>query len=225
MVENIYMVICQKQSSLLPQCFLQNGGNYKSKIINDMFNYIDIVNINDVLLEYDPIKTYLQEQALPSRELNNNIDDLVERRNEIAHGADSTALLSYDLFRNMLCCIEKYAYSMNALLCDKVLEKRWTLGNDLLINIDHVYNKNIVTLCIKDITKTFSVGDKLLVRNKGIPHFVEVKIEEIRVDVRNGQKDTLVENIDGIDDLDAVSIKISNEIKINNKHKIKVLCN
>lgn len=232
MVDNLHKVICNNESSLIPQCFLQNGGNYKPNVINEMFNNIGIKDINASLLKYEPLKTYLVQQHHGSENLElsnklelyyNFLEDLVDRRNEIAHGAISDNLLNNELFRVMLLNIEKYATSMNYLLMDKVYEKKWMHNCNTAIKIDNVYHQNVALLCLSDINTFIAVGNKILVNYKenDCSRFFEAIIEEMRVDIKNGEKEKIINSLSSINDLEAVTIKISHNVKA--KQQIKLL--
>ncbi len=232
MVENLHKVICKNESTLIPQCFLQNGGNYRSKVINEMFNNIGIQDINVNLLKYEPFKSFLGQQYHGSETLDISqkielyysfLDDLVERRNEIAHGATSDNLLNNELFKVMLSSVEKYATSINYLLKDKVYEKKWEHNDNTAIKIDNVYHKNVALLCLSDINTSIAVGNKILIHYKenDCSRFFEAEIEEMRVDIKHGEKEKNVNYYENVNNLDALTIKISQNVKP--KQKIKLL--
>lgn len=235
MVENLYDVILNNKSKLMPECYLQNGGNYKSTIISNMFNDIGIDDINANLYKYDPLKTYLLDKYPSSQKLDvskkkelyfQKLDDLVERRNEIAHGSTSTDLIDNDMFADMLLYISCYAKSLNSFLTDKIYEKQWKSNNNTTIKIDKVFhhNGNVALLHIEstNVNHMVSVGDKLLVNYKdgGCSRFFITEIKEIRVDLKSGEKGKIVEKIFVDNNVEQIAIEVLNEVKTNQKIKL-----
>lgn len=237
MVENIYEVIRNNKSELIPECFLQNGGNYKSSIICDMFNKIGIENINDLVIKYEPLQSYLIEQyqdyqglALIKKELYlQNLNELVERRNEIAHGSSSDNIIDNELFKSILNFIDSYAETIDNFLTDKVCEKQWQCNKAKAITIDNVFSRkgNVALLHIEDFTKDaktlITVGNKLLVNYKenDRSRFFSTAIKEIRIDMKSGEKNKIVKEILVDDNVEQITIEVSCAVKT--KQKIKIM--
>lgn len=230
MVDNLYKVICNKESSLIPECFLQNGGNYKPKIINEVFSNIGIQNINQQLLKHEPLRSYFEQQNYDFENIETDqklklcyqdLDDLVDRRNEIAHGLISDNILSIDLFRKILDFTEIYAKSVIFFLTNKVYEKKWIQKKDKAIKIDHVYREGKVAILNIDNIKNnkttpISVGRRILVKYKeegNSSFFMETNIEEIRIDIKDGGENIKLDEYLYEDNLEAISIKLSNKVK------------
>ena len=236
MVENLNDVIRNHKSTLIPECYIQNGGNYKSTIISNMFNEIGILNINDNLVKYEPFKSCLINQNPDFQYLEPNkkkelyfqkLDDLVERRNEIAHGSRSSEILNSDIFTELLFYISCYAESMNSFLFDRVREKQWQSIKTKAIKIHNVFNKGKVALLNVEEMKgngidSFAVGDLLLVNYKesDCSRFIMAKIEEIRVDLKNGEKEKVVDTAIVNEEIEEISVGVSEKVKSGQKIKL-----
>ncbi len=235
MVENLNDVVRNHKSILIPECFIQNGGNYKSTIISNMFKDIGIVNINDILVKYDPFQSCLMEQYPDSQFLESTkkkelyfqkLDELVELRNEVAHGARPDQIMNNDIFMEMLSYISCYAESMNSFLTDKVFEKQWQNVKTKAIKIAHIYQEGKVALLnIEEMNDSgiasFSVGDSLLVNYKenDCSRFFVTEIKEIRVDLKSGENNKIVDNMIIDNNIDQISIEVLHKIKAQQKIK------
>lgn len=236
MVENLNDVVRNHKSTLIPECYLQNGGNYKSTTISNMFNDIGIVNINDILVKYEPFQTFLIDQNPDSQFLESTkkrelyyqkLDELVEFRNEVAHGARPSQIINNDIFLEMLSYISCYAEAMNSFLTDKVFEKQWQSIKTKAIKISHIYREGKVALLNNEEMKgsgidSFAVGDSLLVNFKesDCSRFFIAEINEIRVDLKNGEKEKKVDKVDVNEEIEEVSIGVSEKVKSGQKIKL-----
>lgn len=240
MVENLYEVVRNKKSGIMPECYLQNGGNYKSTIISEMFNEIGVVNINDSVIKYEPFRSYLIEQNPNSQKLElfqqkelylHNLDELVERRNEIAHGSSSENTISNEMFQDMLRFIGLYSEAINYFLTDKVREIQWHNNEIETIKIKNVFrNGKVALLNVEDVKKmlytnniSISVGDSVMVhyRQNECSRFNIERIKEIRVDLKNGEREKIVENVSVVDEIEEIAIEVHNSVKA--KQKIKII--
>lgn len=236
MIENLYDVIRNNKGNLMPECYLQNGGNYKSTIISNMFSEIGFININDVVIKYEPLKTYLFKQYPNAQHIETSqkldlyfqqLDDLVERRNEIAHGSQSSPITNNDDFREILSFVSFYAASLNSFLMDRVYEKQWEFNKTKAVKIKKVFHSGSVALLNVEEMKvngidSFVVGDSLLVNYKesDCSRFFMSKIEEIRVDLKNGGTDKVVGLANVNEEIENISIGVSKKVKSGQKLKV-----
>lgn len=227
MVENIYDVVVNNKGNLLPECFLQNGGNYNSKIIESMFSDIGIISIRSNLIKNDAFSSYLTDTLnLNRQELINKIelcynklDDLVERRNDIAHGSESVQLIDDESFKEYVTYVECFSEALNSFLEDRVIGKIISKNKPKTFRIQKTWQGGSVALLIlQDVMKmSFSVGDELLVKNSGgnCPKFFKTKIYSIRVDLKNGEQDKEEKTVIIDEKINAVSLGLSCKVKSN----------
>lgn len=236
MVENLYEVIRNNKGNLMPECYLQNGGNYKSTVISNMFSEIGIININDLVIKYEPLRSYLLRQYPNAQHVETSqkmdlyfqqLNDLVERRNEIAHGSQSSPITNNNDFREALSFVSSYAESLNSFLMDRVYEKQWEFIKTKAIKIKNVFHDGSVALLNEEDVKSevnsiISVGDKILVKYKDFDctRFFNAQIEEIRVDLKAGEKEKIVESVSTSEELDEIAIGISAKVKSGQKIKL-----
>lgn len=136
---NLYECINNKRSQLNTEAFLISGGNYKHEKIIDSFKSIGMdLNFIESETEY--------------RKLAITINNIVERRNEIAHGAEGIELLDTITLKDYISEIEHYF----KILYNKINKK--LLINHLQANYGKfksikVFNKIcVIAINIKNIT-------------------------------------------------------------------------
>ncbi len=233
MVENIYGIFIDNKKTLIPECFLQNGGNYRSKVILEMFNGIGIKNINDFVIKYEPFQSYLSnkfpeiqniEKDTRTKLYFRDLEDLVDRRNEIAHGSSSDNTIDDNSVIEKIQFVESYAEAINNYLTDKVYERQWGNNKTNEIKITNVFAKAgyVALLDIKDLSKDpkkIMSSSKILVNYKenGCSRFFITEIKEIRVDLTSGETDKKVDEIVVDNNVEQISIKVSGEVKRNQK--------
>ena len=223
--ENIEKVIVQNQNNILPESFLGNGGNYRHDTIRELFNSIGVKELLGHIILIDPLSSFLfgitsdkeqQKTMIPLR-----IDDLVNRRNEIAHGANTDDIIDNDSFSEMLNFIQLYAESLNILLIDELLRHKWSNSPSDTVSPLKVYpNINVIELMIKN--QQLSIGDNLILHRHQHPQFIESNI--IGLQIKDNDTGEIIdkENIDVTDDEDhLISIKVSTEVK--NRYKLKFI--
>ena len=236
MVENIHKIVINHEKTLIPQCFLQNGGNYRANEICDMFKRVGINNINDFVIKYEPFQSYLSEQFPEIQNVENgrrtelyfqDLEDLVNRRNEIAHGSSDDNTIDGNSFIEKIQFVKSYAEAINNYLTDKVYERQWGNNKPDAIKITNVFTKagNIALLDINDIrkdSKKIMSSSKILVNYKEneCSRFFITKIKEIRVDLTSGEKDKTVDEIVVDSNVEQISIEVSEKVKPNQKIKI-----
>ncbi len=156
-VSNLNNCLTVKQPyKLNREAFTINTGNLKHSKICDTIGYFNI-KLNEKLKQTLSINSQTENAF-------NKVDDLVQRRNEIAHGnvqdiLDTTEIVSYVDF------IEKYLVSVGQIMKMEIeqLDLQYKINNEsILINNTKVFNGNIVG--IPDGNKlNFTIGDKIII--------------------------------------------------------------
>lgn len=140
----------------------------------------------------------------------NEVDDIVERRNEIAHGTLTENILSTDILLDRIAFFEAYGQGLyeavQIMTCPLELKHRnpIALGNPI-----RVINQEIV--CFRNKDTWIKVGDKLIAEtgNTKVPYR---KGEVKRIEVDGNSYDTIF-----LEDGEAVALKIDARGKENYK--------
>lgn len=156
-VSNLNNCLTIKQPyKLNREAFTINSGNLKHSKICDTIGCLNI-KLNEKLKQTHSFNSQTENAF-------NKVDDLVQRRNEIAHGnvqdiLDTTEIVSYVDF------IEKYLVSVGQIMKNEIeqLELQYKKNNEsILLNDTKVFNGNIVG--IPDGNKlNFIIGDKIII--------------------------------------------------------------
>jgi hypothetical protein len=147
----------QQPYKLNREAFTINIGNLKHSKICDTIGNLNI-KLNEKLKEVYLINTQTENAF-------NKIDDLVQRRNEIAHGnvqdiLDTTEIVLYIDF------VEKYLFSIGKIMKNEIqqldlLYKK--INKCILLNDTKVFNGNIIGIPNgKDLN--FEIGDKMIIQ-------------------------------------------------------------
>ena len=218
--QNIERVIVQDKNEIIAESFFGNGGNYKHDVICGLFQSIGISNINYNITRLPPLFNLLsdstQDNEQQRKKVQMRIDELVERRNEVAHGVTTDDIIDIDSFEDILKFIAAYCNSLNELLEHELLAYKWEQLSSNIYTPIKIYNDCIAELKVNNIH--LSVGNKVIIKKKRFPSYIEVKIIEIRV------KDNATGNIDKkesihINEEHLISIQLSTNLKQNNELK------
>ncbi len=146
----------KKPYKLNKEAFTINTGNLKHSKICDTIGYLNI-KLNEKL-KLIPSFNAQTENAF------NKVDELVQRRNEIAHGnvqdiLDTTEIITYVDF------VESYLVTIGKIMKDEIeqLELQYKKNNvSILLNNTKVFNGNIVGIPLGE-KLNLTVGDKIII--------------------------------------------------------------
>ena len=215
LIQSLYEAKIGNKNHLIPEYYFQNGGNYKHSVICDCFKSLGMEDISQKIKYYDPLCSYFKSKGIFEQNediLYEPLNDLVARRNDVAHGNNSDIIdLSY--FKEYVEYVELYARTLNALLDDKLTELKWNNTKSSVINIKHLYNNHIVEIEVEDFV--IEVGDTFLVREpeRTYPRYTIRKVESIQKDDQPLPEFITYEK-------DTLTLGLSNNIKKNCKLKI-----
>lgn len=150
MVKSLYNSLVEDKNEIIAECFLQNGGNYRIEEIRKSFSTLGLTNLNESLRNYEPLVSYYSQNGFDSY---SKIDEIVERRNEIAHGSNADNLLSESIVLEYVEFIEMFAQSLTSYLNDQLLDQKWKIANPYrVIKPFKFYTRNsVVEFHEKDI--------------------------------------------------------------------------
>ena len=179
MVKSLYKSLVEDKNEIIAECFLQNGGNYRNEEIRKSFSTFGLTNLNESLRNYEPLVSYYSQNGFDNY---SKIDEIVERRNEIAHGSNVNNLLNESIVLEYVEFIEMYAESLTLYLNDQLLGRKWKIANPYrVIKPINFYARNsVVEFHEKDIILREKM-DILVKKPKGyFPRYVSEKLPPFR---------------------------------------------
>jgi len=188
--------------------FTMQTGNLKHSRVNEIFSMLNI-SIGKELLKNEELTNLIGvglEQVHNTEDdvLFAKINELVERRNEIAHGAEIDDLLNQSALEPYINFLEKYCIAIFLVLKEKDIQNH-TLEKFQEYPCQRVFKrKAIIGLSLeKHIIK---VGDWLIIKTaeKNNEHFYKKKINSLGKDNKNDYEEIT------IDEKQDISIKIDN---------------
>jgi hypothetical protein len=188
LVANLHSCLSNaKPYTLNTEAFAHHSANFRVEVIDAAFARVGFPAISLRLRHFPAFAEYL-ESAFPGVELPRLtpeeifaiLNDLAERRNEVAHGQPSE-LLSNEILLQYVAFIEAYSSALyDAVNCDALLVECKSRGISLGAPIA-VYNNNIVCVELKDTP--IKVGDILIAQTGAGPRpVIAGEILELQVD-------------------------------------------
>ena len=171
--------------------FSHHSTNFRHQFINDYFKGIGVDSLSQNLISYLPLKDFFIDEysntsSIKHDILYSTINELADRRNDVAHGVDNIDIISSEMVLEYIVFIKNYGESLFNLLHDKILECEFEkLG--VAVKQIAVYDNRI--LCIKLSNTKLSLNSKILVyRKKIFPKYVIANINDIQIDGVSHQK-------------------------------------
>ncbi len=222
LVKNLYDVIYRGKGCVKSECYYKPNGNYKSKIINEVFQSIGIQATN--IKEYCKIP---EEDALTLsyETIVNNVDEIIERRHIIAHTSGKIDdILDGDMLQLYLCHLKMYAETLHDFMNDRLIERFWSglKEEHSIIQADNAMKESHV-LVFKNVNGVLFVKDQwvTICMPKGTyPRYKFVKVEEIRAVKKSGDKVNEVRRLTPKSTYFEVSMSFNDQTII--KQKVKV---
>lgn len=216
-VQNLEKVIAQGNNEILAESFLGNGGNYKHNIICDLMNSVGIDNVDCNIIQLSPLSDLLLELTTDKEQQRKmvamRLEELVDRRNEIAHGAISDDIFDIVSFEDMLKFTSAYCDSLNKLLKYELLAYKWEQVSSTTYTPINVYDNRIAVLKVKNVN--ISIGGKLLIKRHNFPLYHEAQILGLRIKNNTTKKEEERDSIEINDEEHLISIEVSAKLKTN----------
>jgi hypothetical protein len=155
------------------QAYAQHTANFRQSVVVDTLNKCGITDIGLGLRQSEPLIDFLRQED-PERDMQAymaasddivfaRLNDLANRRNDVAHGNLADEILSRELLRTYIGFIEAYARGLALVVYERslpfLLERSLTLGAAIA-----VYDHRIV--CVNLPAGTISVGDTLIAKTQ-----------------------------------------------------------
>lgn len=168
----------------------QHSANFRSDVLGQLFERLGITQVLQRLPRYEPFSSYLninlddEAGSLAKTEIiYEQLDDLADRRNDVAHGVSSD-ILSIDLLRNRISYLTALVQSLACLIDEESVGfqasvKGKPLGKPIL-----VVNHEVV--CIELHNQGIMEGDLLVMIDCGWPNpciyspILEIQVNKVR---------------------------------------------
>jgi hypothetical protein len=211
-ISALYNNVSKGSIKLNYEAFIQHSSNFRSSSINEYFKSVDISDLNKLVCNYEPIKSTLESkfdnpEGTSSKQLFKAIDDIADRRNEVAHGTKVLNLLTPELILEYCVFFQSYSESLFHCLTDKVLNQKVSVKSTPIKLITVIRNS---ILCFDASDVELTCASKIIVERKSVyPNFITVNIEEMQVDGNVVKSVKLEDKIN-------VGIKVDKHITNNN---------
>lgn len=155
------------------QAFAQHSANFRQSVVTPTFAQCGIPEIGQALRQAEPFKAFLKDEDA-ERDVDTylaggddvvfaRLNDLANRRNDVAHGSPVDDILSRDILRSYIGFIEAYASGLALVVYERalpfMLKKAVALGAAITV-IDH----RIV--CVNLAAGKVTVGDTLIAKTQ-----------------------------------------------------------
>ncbi len=185
-VEFLHKGINLKEPILIPESFLQNGGNYRHEEICKTFLNLDL-QLASNLHRYEPLYSHLlreyKDTAHSELFYNKSINKLVDERNHIAHGGSIDVILDIPEMKKLCGDINRYIKAINNLLSDKINEIRYeVISTSEFHSKELCKEKTVIIPTLNDMA--ICKGDKIIARRSGghFPQYIIHTISNIQID-------------------------------------------
>ncbi|AKG20792.1 MAE_28990/MAE_18760 family HEPN-like nuclease [Calothrix sp. 336/3] len=149
------------------EAFVILSGNLKHKQIVKIFELVNI-NLNDKIKNNKTLVEHFKNNEeisnisnIDSDNLYNKINDLVERRNQIAHGSELDDILSISELELSIQFLENYCQAIFEILSEEYIKKESIYKYQKIEEIIQIFNNKILAFKIENYT--VKVGDILIV--------------------------------------------------------------
>ena len=183
--------------NLNSEAFTPMSGNLKHSKIVDAFRPLDI-DLNEKLKNDDKFVDFLERNfgkniINKGDELYFLIDELVSRRNDIAHGRDIDNILNITEFDDYMRFLEEYGNAIFRIIEEKEIEYEANFNFTRVENIKGVFKHKILCFEIEDTT--LNLGDPIIVKTPS-NHYIKKYILGIQVKNKDQNSITTVGKID-----------------------------
>lgn len=196
--------------------FVLLSGNLKHNKIVELFNKLNL-DLNDELLKNEELKNEigLNQNTISRIEkdiLYNKINDLVERRNQIAHGSEEVDdILSISELEPYIQFLDKYCQAIFQTLFEQLIKQESIHIFQKIENVIDTYANKVLAFELKNYT--IKVGDMLIVETKE-GRFYKKPILTIELNNTEYRELTIIEK---------TSIGVSVEPKIKNNQTFYII--
>lgn len=208
-------IIKSSDYNLNVDAYTYHSSNFRKSSIDEFFSKIGIDNISQKILIYPKFKDYLTENEINNINAFDIIDDVAERRNQVAHGADYE-LLSFEILKEYIDFLQVYGETLINVLTMNIIDyKIKTNRANKIGNVIDNYGKNIIAIKVNTPIK-IKKGEQLYAKTNNNNEAIRFGIiESIYVNDVNTE---FWENKNGKE----TDITIKANFKVNEKYEYYV---
>ena len=196
------------------EAFVLSSGNLKHNRIVDLFKLLN-VDLNTELIKHENLN---REIGLPPDEISrkekdilyNKINDLVERRNQIAHGSEILDILNISGLEPYILFLEVYSQAIFETLLENFIKQESIHSFKKIEKVVKIFSNQILAFEIDNYT--IEVGDMLIVETEG--RFYKKPILEIHLDKEPHPRLTISEKT-------KIAVRVDHKIKETQKFYLK----
>ncbi len=199
------------------EAFTMQSGNLTHTRIEEIFKSLGITITNELKKNLDLINSIgfslAQISNTESKVLFAKINELVERRNTIAHGAEIDDLLELSALAPYMKFLEKYCYAIFSVLEEKDIENH-TIEKYVEVDCQGVFfNKTVIGLAIENCS--IKIGDWVIIKTaeQSNERFHKKEIKSLGKDDKNDYSELKIEEKTNI----AIKIDNSESLPITDK--------
>jgi len=208
----------ENKTNINTTAFCHHSTNFRIGSICEYFKTVGVNDLGKEISRYEPLKTHFEESIgdyshLTLTKLYEVIDELVERRNCIAHGMMSDDILSTNRILEICTFTKTFAESLDIFLNVEILKRLFdesvhtSKKTFKKLETINVFNKEI--LCVKSNNLNISKGSNIIVESANVPSYYEAKILSIQVQGDEIESVTSEQSIN-------IGLKLDKRIKITN---------
>lgn len=191
------------------EAFVLLSGNLKHNKIVELFKLLNL-DLNDELIKNESLKQEIglqpnQISRIDKDILYNKINDLVERRNQIAHGSETLDILGLSGLEPYIQFLEVYCQAIFETLFEKIIKQESIHTFQKIEKVVKIFSSKILAFEIENYT--LKVGDMVIVETAEGRSYKK-PILEIQLDNMTHQELTISENTN-------ISVRVDPKIKDN----------
>jgi len=210
-------VIDEKNYNLNKEAFIPSSGNLKHSKIVESFNIIDI-KLDEKLKSNTEFKKFLESifghiDNLRSNELYQKINDLVDRRNEIAHSNNIVNLLSIDEIKDYILFLRNYAKALYNILLEKEIEYEILYSYEKIDNVIDIFNNSILAF---EVVYNYICKNDFIIVKYNQDSYKKLKILDL-------QKNKVSYPSLIINEKNNISVNLGNDFKIKTSQELSGL--
>lgn len=208
--------LSHKNPQININAFTQHSTNFRQSSINEFLKQIGITNLASEIRNVSPLRELLEVEFLDYKNQKSDIvfsiiNDLSDRRNDVAHGVENISILHHSIMKEYIEYIETYSIAFYKYMYSNVLKFQYKNKSIAVEKIGVIDNR--ILLCELDKVKIDGNSRLIVERIKSHPKYIEVGIVKIQKDRAD------VESVDG---LEKVKVGIEVDSSINNKNKFAI---
>lgn len=200
------------------EAFVLLSGNLKHDKVVELFKPLN-VNLNEGLKRNQTLTQYIRDEQqienisnLNTDILYNKINDLVEMRNQIAHGSEAVDdILDHSVLENYIRFLENYCQAIFEILNEEEIKQESVHKFQKIENVIDIFRNEILAFEIEN--SEIKVGDILIVKTAN-GRFFNKPILEIQIDKVSYPQKTITTKIN-------IAVKVEPTIKKNQEFFIK----